>query len=441
MLTRLKKPRAEEIRLSRRFQVEDIPLLTSVFERNLSMATPEWSDFAGTTLDLPDWFDLGLDPDSPEYKAQQLKLWQTISGRDRPYEPELDEKAAIGSDVDAVRFPSYYLNRAPNAVDHASDHMLAMALILKHSKARPGQWALEYGAGFGQTALALSRLGVNVDTVDISRQYCKYVQDAADFFGTKLTAFPGLFGENPRPGKKYDLIFFYEAFHHALNFDEVIGKLQEHLAPGGRVLLCGEPILANTCPPIPYPWGMRLDAETVVVTRSRGWLELGFIHEYILDVFTRHEFVGEHHPCELTPLGNLYSFVSVRPAAPASVFPPSHFPGMNTQPTAASTWHGEEANGRWTRARSVVRVELDPQKKHIRLDVINSLSVPKTLTIKNAGEIHSFDFKAGEDRTISIPNAGDAKLVLLTETHCPHDLDGSIDRRQLGVFVTAVYCS
>jgi SAM-dependent methyltransferase len=433
MATPSESQRTEEIRRAGRFQIEDIPLAASVFQRNLSMATEEWSTFAGTTLDLPSWFELGLDPDSPAYKEQQLKLWRAISGRDRPYEPLIDEEYPVGPDADAVRFPGYFGNREPNAVDHASDHLMATALMLRHSKIGPGAWALEYGAGFGQTALALSRLGVNVDTVDISTHFCKCVKDTADFFGTKLTPFRGLFGQNPRPGQKYDLIYFYEAFHHSLDFHQVVGQVRDHLAPGGRVLLCGEPILARTCPAIPYPWGMRLDAGTVVVTRTAGWLELGFVHEYIVELFTRNRFVGTHFPCASTALGNLYSFEPVAPGR--------FFPALTPADPASRTWYGQERDGRWSTARSEMRIELDPARKQISLEVMNSLPVRKSVTIENAGKAYSFELKPGTNKTLSIPNRADPHLVLLSETHSPQDLGVSPDPRQLGVFVTAVYCS
>ena len=107
-------------------------------------------------------------------------------------------------------------------------------MLLRHCAVRAGDWALEYGAGFGQGALALARLGVNVDTVDISAKFCDYVRLQAEFFRVPLTAFHGQFGTNPRPGQRYPLIRFYESFHHCVDFVRVVQQLPEHLAEGGR---------------------------------------------------------------------------------------------------------------------------------------------------------------------------------------------------------------
>ena len=38
--------------------------------------------------------------------------------------------------------------------------------------------------------------------------------------------FQGRFGDNPRPGQRYELIWFYESFHHCLDFQESSGSLR-----------------------------------------------------------------------------------------------------------------------------------------------------------------------------------------------------------------------
>jgi hypothetical protein len=61
-------------------------------------------------------------------------------------------------------------------------------------------------------------------------------------------------------GQTFDRILFYEAFHHAIEFDDLLLRLHGRLNPGGKVILCGEPIVAAPCDAVPYPWGPRLDA-------------------------------------------------------------------------------------------------------------------------------------------------------------------------------------
>jgi cyclopropane fatty-acyl-phospholipid synthase-like methyltransferase len=207
-----------------------------------------------------------------------------------------------------VRTPGYFVRRDPEAVVSASDHIIATGMILRHSGLKAGDWALEYGAGFGQTALSLARLGVNVDTVDISTTFCEFVRQQAEFFNVPLTPFHERFGHNPRPDRKYNLIWFYESFHHCLEFQTVISRLREHLAEGGRVLLGGEPIVEKENDAVPYPWGVRLHSEVVAIVRRQGWFELGFSEEFLFRMFERAGFRGERIECEPTLFGRLYVF-------------------------------------------------------------------------------------------------------------------------------------
>jgi SAM-dependent methyltransferase len=431
MLTPSETLRAEDIRSSGKFRVEDIPMMTRVFEAGLVRPTADMSYFAGTSMELPAWYDRNLSPDSDAYTQQQLRLWRVVSGRDRDYQPEIDEKE-VDVDSDPVRFPAFYAHRGAGAMVHAADHMLATTQMLRHSNVTPGAWALEYGAGYGQTALAFSRLGVNVDTVDISRQFCKYVKANADFFRTKLTPHVGRFGDNPRGDKKYDLIYFFEAFHHALDFRGVLEKVKSHLAPRGRLLLCGEPVTpVENAWWTPYPWGLRIDGDTVPVMRSRGWLELGFTHAYLMSVLERAGFRVEYTPSAQTPLANIY-VCEHRSEATAD------FPAMASQPTEASTWHGADPAGRWSKDRSVLR--FTTKKEKIVIDVVNFLPVAKTLTVENGGSETRFEFKAGESRVISVPNNGDT-VVFTCEAHSPASLSGGEipDQRKLGLYVRSVY--
>jgi SAM-dependent methyltransferase len=207
-----------------------------------------------------------------------------------------------------VRLPGYFIRRDADAVRSASDHIIAGGMIVKHSGLQAGDWALEYGAGFGHTALTLARLGVNVDTVDISRTFCSHVQAQADFFGVPLKAHLGRFGDNPRPGQKYKLIWFYESFHHCVDFLQVVPRLAEHLAEDGRVILGGEPIGEQENDAVPYPWGVRLHSEVIAVMRQTRWFELGFTEAFLMALFARAGFVGRRIDCEPSLFGRLHVF-------------------------------------------------------------------------------------------------------------------------------------
>ena len=68
----------------------------------------------------------------------------------------------------------------------------------------------------------------------------------------------------------------------------MIPKLRSLLSPRGKILLAGEPIVPDGSPIVPYPWGIRLDAENLCVVRERGWMELGFQEGFIRKLFESH---------------------------------------------------------------------------------------------------------------------------------------------------------
>lgn len=287
-----------------------------------------WERYRDAHMVLPDWFRSGLDPWGEAYAAQQQRLWALIVGADRAYEPDEHEKETGWKGVDPIRTPGFYFRRDAQAVASASDHTLATGMLLKHCALQAGDWALEYGAGFGHTALALARLGVNVDTVDISPTFCRFVREQAEHYGVPLTAFQGRFGINPRPGQRYKLIWFYESFHHCVDFLDVVPRLAEHLAEGGRVILGGEPIFEREYAGVPYPWGVRLHSEVAAVMRQTNWFELGFTEAFLYELFHRAGFVGRRVDCEPSLFGRLYIFER-RPA-------PTSAPGAAGNRVAAS---------------------------------------------------------------------------------------------------------
>lgn len=292
------------------FSADEIPAVMQAFyNRNDSAeASLAWDTYRDAHLQLPISFDPGLDPWSDSYRAQQLRLWQLMAGVADDYDPEKHEADVGWEDIDPIRQPGYYVRRDEAAIAEASDHWLATGMMLKHCGLKAGDRALEYGAGFGQTALALARMGVQVDTVDISARFCGYIAQQADHFCVPLTAHQGRFGHHPRPRERYQLIWFYESFHHCLDFATVVPKLGEMLAPGGRLILGGEPIVEKPNAAVPYPWGMRLHSEVAAVVRATRWCELGFTEAFLYDMFKRSGLDGSRVDCPSSPFGRLYVF-------------------------------------------------------------------------------------------------------------------------------------
>lgn len=297
------------------FRADEIDELVRLFKGHWTDPDNGWKLYRDAHMVLPDWFQPGLDPWSEAYAAQQHRLWALIAGLDRGYEPEVDEKEFGWGEIDVVKAPGYYARRDAQAVAAASDHVLATGMLLKHCGLQPGDAALEYGPGFAQTALALARMGVEVDTVDISPVFCEHVRKQAEHFQVPLRAHQGRFGDNPRPGQRYKLIWFYESFHHCVNFQEVVPQLVQHLAEGGRIILGGEPVFQREYAAVPYPWGIRLHSEVAAIMRQTHWFELGFSEAFLYELFARSGLAGRRIDCEPSLFGQLYVFERSTPAA------------------------------------------------------------------------------------------------------------------------------
>lgn len=351
------------------FDPADLAWLCELYFTEGSAPGTRWDALRHAHMKLPEWFRPGLDPLGDDYRRQQHRLWQVVSGRDRAYDAVQDEKEAGWTDTDSIRQPGFFSHRDALAVDRASDHLLATGMLLKHSGLVPGDWALEYGAGFAQSALSLARLGVQVDTVDISAVFCEHVRRQGEFFQVKLTPFRGKFGLNPRPGTRYKLIWFYESFHHCFDFQPLLEAIDGHLADGGRIILGGEPIVEREYAAVPYPWGVRLHSEVAAVVRRQGWFELGFSEDFLFELFAAAGYLARRVDCEASLFGRLY--ILERRGSEI------HLGQLWLPPELAEAWHPAQADGRWTRRSARLPLDIRNPAGIVEVELGNPSAWPR----------------------------------------------------------------
>jgi 2-polyprenyl-3-methyl-5-hydroxy-6-metoxy-1,4-benzoquinol methylase len=382
-----------------------------------------WDEFRGRFFPLPDWFDHSLNPLSEAYACQQHRLWQLIAGRDRPYCPELDEQTPEIVQSDPLGRPAFYTT----SPEVAGDHLIALGHMLKHSGISAGDRVLEYGAGFGQIGLTFARLGAIVDTVDISPEFCQAVKVQAEWFGVPLMPYLAQFGANPRPGEQYKLIIFYESFHHCRDFLRLITQLKEIVTTDGKVLMAGEPIAVENVPEIPFPWGIRLDAENVAVVRKRGWFEIGFQEDFLIKCFIKNGFVYRKYPGIISSYATIYEF---RPKPPILALA-----NMRLAPSDDRTWHSVDPGGRWTTGRSMITIDSSDLSPGIGIRVTNYHDRNRTVRFICGRSLKTENFAQHETKEILLERDGaDADLVIECETLCPR-IYGVPDDRELGIFV------
>ncbi|NHO33000.1 class I SAM-dependent methyltransferase [Acetobacter fallax] len=254
----------------------------------------QYTKMSEMILEVPESSALtGMNPFLPDYKEAAMELYLLLRGRqDQGYQPDRDEATPH------VLPENIWSGLAPWGFRDArlvSEHLYSWGHIFAHLDLEPGGSVLEYGPGSGQMILMLARMGYKAFGVDIGKMAIDGINAQSSHLNLSVDVECAEFGEGFE-GQKFDRIIFYEAFHHAFNFDDLLIRLHDRLNPGGRIILCGEPIVPHTTPGIPFAWGPRLDALSVFCMRRFGWMELGFTHDYFMKIAGITGWSATHYP-------------------------------------------------------------------------------------------------------------------------------------------------
>lgn len=235
------------------------------------------------------------DPFSEEYRAAVFDFFTEIHGR--PYDVAF-ESTPFDHD-DAVVRPFPYSTRSPGLI---GNQLMAIGHIVKVMDLPAGATVLDLGPGWGNTALALAQSGYDVTAIDIDPGFVELIGRRAERLGVAVDVVRGDFSVAATLGRRFDAVLFYECFHHSADHVGLLRSLDEVVAPGGKLVFAAEPITDD----LPYPWGLRLDGESLFQIRRRGWLELGFRESYFRDLLSRLGWTLSRHECRDTPWGVVY---------------------------------------------------------------------------------------------------------------------------------------
>ncbi|MBG0812540.1 class I SAM-dependent methyltransferase [Methylosinus sp. H3A] len=226
--------------------------------------------------------DLPSDPFSVEYLRYQMDFYQRISGKAYDRQNEVTKFDVAG----AVRFPYPYQT---NSHLRAGEHYQAMGFLLRSLSLGHPSRILEFGPGWGNTTLALARLGHKVTAVDIEVSFCELIKRRAALYDLDIEVINDDFYLSERLNRQFDAVLFFECFHHCADHNRLLTALDRVVAPGGAIYFGSEPISSD----FPMPWGLRLDGESMWAVRRMGWMELGFRDDYFREALTRKGWLGE----------------------------------------------------------------------------------------------------------------------------------------------------
>lgn len=221
---------------------------------------------------------LPRDPECAAYREAQLALYLRISGRER-YHVD-NEHSPFEVDA-AVRDPFPYGTHSPTVV---GDQLVAQGRLVRALPVPPPASLLEFGPGWGNTTLHFVQMGYAVTAVEIDPKFCELLRRRCAAHAERLEVVQGDMLAF-RSGARFDAVVFFESFHHCPDPVQLLRNCRGLLNVGGSIVFAGEPITD-----FPYPWGVRLDGESLWAMRRYGWLELGFDRRYFLGLLEREGF-------------------------------------------------------------------------------------------------------------------------------------------------------
>ncbi len=270
----------------------------------------EYQRLSAIVVDVPGVGALrGLDPFGAAYRDAVMALYLELRGRGGCYEPERDELGEDrgGADEDLFAGVVPWSFRDTGLV---AEFLLCWGQIFRLLDLPAGGAAsvLEYGPGSGQILLALARLGIRSCGVDINAGSLALVRRQAEAMGLDVAIEAGGFGEGFGE-ERFDRILFFESLHHAPDLVALLRRLRGRLKPGGRLILCGEPVVDHVTGSIPYAWGPRLDGLSLFCIRRYGWMELGYTRDFLFEAMRRTGWQVTAHPYPGCP--RAHAFVAV----------------------------------------------------------------------------------------------------------------------------------
>lgn len=366
-----------------------------------------------------------LDPFSDSYRDWVLQTYKRIAIQDI-YNPE---KAELDPNVSRELPLADYFPFSTKDTAFIGSYMMGVGNILRNLGLPSGSRIIEYGVGWGHVSAALARAGYAVTCVDIEPKFLEIARRQAKALGNHLDIWEGHFGGDPGDGTKFDGVVFFEAFHHALEHREVVASIRNLLRPGGRLVLCGEPI----DPSFPVPWGLRRDGHALWAIRRFGWMELGFQEGYFVRLLLRSGFLVQK---EVTPniglLGLLYHCTrhDGRVELDKTMLPADE----------EQTWIQDAATKcRFAQLASRLTLDDSSEWRSMTVHTANYLPVSIEVNLHCGRYATRHNFQPGERRNFTIPLQGINRVLHIgSETRVPRDVGGGPDTRSLGVTVEAI---
>lgn len=366
--------------------------------------------------------DMPSDPYSTDYSDRVFEMYRAISGRDL-YEVANEH---IDFPVDPNR-PFPYYTESPQTVGH---QMMGIGFIITAMNLQPGSSVLDLGAGWGNTTIALARMGYDLMAVDVNESFANLIKQRAKALSLTIESVTGTFLDVDKLGRTFDAVLFYESFHHCSNHRELLSKLVDVLKPGGKLFFASEPITDS----FPVPWGIRMDGESLWAIRHNGWFELGFQESYFVRTLLRHGWLAVIHT---SPASHLAAVLEATRANGTYVMGTFRLPADEERSWAP---RDEPAgNHRFCTGASRVSIETGASYESIVIQAANFAPRKLSYATKHGQEGAKGTIPANSDVEIRLPYDPAATcLEVSSETWRPSELLGARDERDIGLAIKSI---
>lgn len=362
-------------------------------------------------------------PWSESYRNGQFDLYHRISAR-----PAYStDNEVSGFPVDPRR-PFPYYTESHTTV---GDHLMAIGYIIKTMGLPAGSSILEFGPGWGNTTIALARMGYQVTALDIDPTFVQLIRDRAELFALTLEARVGAFLDAATMDAQFDAVLFYECFHHCSDHVQLLADFHHLVKPGGRVFLASEPIFDG----FHAPWGLRLDGESLWATRQNGWLELGFTESYFVETCIRQGWSVSRYTSDVSHLTTIFCLTQLGDIIYPGLLrlPPADELGWAVPDTAPSTQ-------RYTLSDSRLVCPVNRTCEQIIVNLANPAPHDLPFVIQHGETVERGRISKQSQKSLQLPyNPAAGNLRIETETWIPSiAIADSEDGRRIGVAVTSV---
>ena len=219
------------------------------------------------------------DPFSADYRQGVLNLYEQIFGK--PYDAT-DEGLDINTEHELAWGWPYGTQSGPTI----GGFLIAYGFLIKTMNLVRGARVLEIGCGTGALTMHLAKSGYRVTSLEVNASNVELVNRMTAGYPVRPQVVLGdaaVFQTDER----YDVIIFFESLHHFIEHEEFLRRCISWLTDDGMIAFCAEPIVSEDSSHLAYPWGLRLDGESLRAMHKFGWIELGFRQSYFDQLMER----------------------------------------------------------------------------------------------------------------------------------------------------------